>query len=346
MDPQTPLLRIATSTGAGGSERSRCRRALLGRSVAVLLSDGRYPGRSPELAHRRPTRSSLGVRPSRLELAAHDLYQLAIDAGIDDPDGNIGVMARTATGPTPRRSCRQRPGLSADTRRTRTVYSMPWLERVRHHRPLDQFAAAAQELENTLAVATHTELLVAGTTSGARPSRLTASILVRRGPPGHGARRRQSGDDASTPSSPPPPNACVHLCRRPDRRPGHRAVTQNPMNRPHQPPPGAPPRWGHAGPRCLRGRLWRRPYRRPTSPGKRRRRRAARHPKKTRRLRGHRRHRLAAYRLQSLELTAVHLLRPRLIESWHPSAAETSGAGREDASTRTRRPTRPTASAN
>ena len=139
---------------------------LLGAAV-VLLSDG-PAGAAPNAPTENDT--ALLSAAQAVELSAADLYQLALDAGIDDPTGVIGVMARnhrayaeTIAGAT---------GVSADARND-DVYDS--LESEFDTTDIGQFAEAGVELENTV-VATHTELV--GMYESETAVRLTASILV------------------------------------------------------------------------------------------------------------------------------------------------------------------------
>ena len=158
------------------AERATSRRGWLGAAgaagllgaAAVLLSDGSATAAPPN----SPTdadKELLGAAQS-LELAARDLYQLAIDAGIDDPDGGIGVMARNHRAYA--ESIAGMTGISANAP-NQEVFDA--LEGEFDTTDVQQFAAAAQQLEND-AVATHTELLTRYESLQAK--RLTASILV------------------------------------------------------------------------------------------------------------------------------------------------------------------------
>lgn len=157
------------------AETASSRRGLLGAAgvagllgaAAVLLSDGSV-GAAPNAPTEHDT--ALLSAAQAVELSAADLYQLALDAGIDDPTGVIGVMARnhrayaeTIAGAT---------GVSADARNDEVYDS---LESEFDTTDIGQFAAAGVELENTV-VATHTELV--GMYEGETAVRLTASILV------------------------------------------------------------------------------------------------------------------------------------------------------------------------
>ena len=158
------------------AERATSRRGWLGAAgaagllgaAAVLLSDGpavAAPPNSPTEADKE----LLGAAQS-LELAARDLYQLAIDAGIDDPDGSIGVMARNHRAYA--ESIAGITGLSANSPNQEVFIA---LESEFDTTDVDRFAAAAQQLEN-FAVAAHTELL--SQYESLQAIRLTASILV------------------------------------------------------------------------------------------------------------------------------------------------------------------------
>ena len=157
------------------AEPATSRRAWLGAAgaaglvgAAALLLSERPVGAAPST----PTASDteLLAAAQALELTAHDLYQLAIAAGVDDPTGVIGVMA------TNHRAYAEAiagiTGVSADSR-NEAVYSS--LESGFDTSDLEQFAAAGVELENA-AVATHTELL--GEYESAAAVNLAGSIIV------------------------------------------------------------------------------------------------------------------------------------------------------------------------
>jgi hypothetical protein len=157
------------------AEPASSRRGLLGAAgaagllggVAVLLSDG-PAGAAPNVPTEEDT-ALLGAAQA-LELSATDLYQLALDAGIDDPSGAIDVMARNHRAYA--EAIAGATGISANARNDEVYDS---LADQFDTTDLGQFAAAGVELENT-AVATHTELL--GMYESDTALRLTASILV------------------------------------------------------------------------------------------------------------------------------------------------------------------------
>jgi hypothetical protein len=158
------------------AERATSRRGWLGAAgaagllgaAAVLLSDG--PAKAAPPTSPTDADKELLAAAQSLELAARDLYQLAIDAGIDDPDGSIAVIARNHRAYA--ESIAGMTGVSANSP-SQEVYDA--LESGFDTTDVQQFAAAAQQLEND-AVATHTELLAQYESLQAK--RLTASILV------------------------------------------------------------------------------------------------------------------------------------------------------------------------
>ena len=157
------------------AERATSRRGLLGVAgaagllsvAAVLLSDGPAAAAPDDSADGD---LELLAAAQALELTARDLYQLAIDAGIDDPSGAIAAVA--ANHRAYAEAIAGDTGASADNRNEEVFES---LQNRFDTTDLAEFSAAATELENT-ATATHTELL--GMYSSETAIRLTASILV------------------------------------------------------------------------------------------------------------------------------------------------------------------------
>ena len=157
------------------AEPASSRRGLLGAAgvagllgaAAVLLSDG-PAGAAPNAPTEDDT--TLLSAAQAVELSAADLYQLALDAGIDDPTGVIGVMARNHRAYA--EAIAGATGISADARNDEVYDS---LESEFDTTDIGQFATAGVELENTV-VATHTELV--GMYESETAVSLTASILV------------------------------------------------------------------------------------------------------------------------------------------------------------------------
>ena len=104
------------------------------------------------------------------QLRVVDADQLALDAGIDDPTGVIGVMARNHRAYA--EAIAGATGISSDARNDEVYDS---LESEFDTTYIGQFATAGVELENTV-VATHTELV--GMYESETAVSLTASILV------------------------------------------------------------------------------------------------------------------------------------------------------------------------
>ena len=157
------------------AERATSRRGWLGAAgaagllgaAAVLLSDG-----PASAAPSSPTDADkeLLAAAQAFELAARDLYQLAIDAGVHDPDGVIAVMARNH-----RAYAEAIAGVTGVAANTRDEEVFASREDDFDTSDIQQFARAAQELENA-AVALHTELLAR--LESTATVRLIASILV------------------------------------------------------------------------------------------------------------------------------------------------------------------------
>ena len=154
------------------AERATSRRGWLGAAgaagllgaVAVLLSDG------PAAAAPDAPDLTLLAAAQELEVTASDLYQLAIDAGIDDPDGVIATIA--ANHRAYAEAIAGLTGISANTRNDEVFDS---LQAGFDTTDVAAFSATARDLEN-IATATHTELL--GMYQHEQAISLSASILA------------------------------------------------------------------------------------------------------------------------------------------------------------------------
>ena len=165
LDPAVPSTSRRGLFGAAGAA------GLLG-AAAVLLSEGSATAAPATTAPSAatPTDMALLGQAQQLELTARDLYQVALDAGVADPDEAISVIrsnhrayAEAIAGVT---------GLSAQLRNEEVFAS---LESRFDSTDTVEVAEAGRELED-IAVATHTALM--GELESTSALNLTASILV------------------------------------------------------------------------------------------------------------------------------------------------------------------------